>query len=323
MKTTHTQARQCQIQLLAVLVAGIGLLAAAGLWRWDLARAIYLSDAKNIVLNGAIVVVFAAGIWQLIQAFGHYDFEEKQVAEFLSTLARRDDIDAALAAIAPRAIIAGRCEQIKDLFDRRVPIHHGALAAIMVAEQGTRITFARFVNNVLILTGVFGTIVSLVFALAGAGRTLGSAVPTEGMALMLSGMNTALTTTVTAITCFFVFSYFYGKLTDVQTHVFGRIENAVLVHVIPRFAFDAEAINHQTAQLIRQLEAMVVEVRHSTGSIAQTLAAVTAHNARSLEKLEALIAGHNEQVAGTGKVIQGLERLHETLVEGFRLNPKR
>jgi hypothetical protein len=56
------------------------------------------------------------------------------------------------------------------------------------------------------LTGIFGTIVSLIFALVGAGRTLGSAVLTEGMAIMLSGMNTALTTTATAITCFFIYS---------------------------------------------------------------------------------------------------------------------
>ncbi|MDA8134023.1 MAG: hypothetical protein M0T82_05320 [Desulfobacteraceae bacterium] len=80
-------------------------------------------------------------------------------------------------------------------------------------------------------------------------------MPTEGMAIMLSGMNTALTTTATAITCFFIYSYFYGKLTDVQTHVFSVVEKTVLIHIIPRFAFDTETVNHQTAQLIGELKA--------------------------------------------------------------------
>ncbi|OGR21467.1 MAG: hypothetical protein A3J85_06985 [Desulfobacula sp. RIFOXYA12_FULL_46_16] len=146
-------------------------------------------------------------------------------------------------------------------------------------------------------------------------------MPTEGMALMLSGMNTALTTTATAITCFFVYSYFYGKLTDVQTHLFSAVEKAVLIHIIPRFAFDTEAVNHQTARLIGQLRALITEVQKGTGGILETLAGLTSRDDRLMEKLDTLIAHQDSQLAGTGKVIEGLERLHDLTAEGFRLKP--
>ena len=147
-------------------------------------------------------------------------------------------------------------------------------------------------------------------------------MPTEGMALMLSGMNTALTTTATAITCFFVYSYFYGKLTDVQTHLFSAIEKAVLIHIIPRFAFDTEAVNHQTAQLIRQLRTLIIEVQKGTSGIHETLAGLTTHNVRHMEKLDTLIACQDNHLAGTGKVIDRLERIEDVMAEGFRLKPR-
>lgn len=323
MKRFQTQSQLCRVHLLAVLAAGVAGIAAISLLSWDFVRDVYMSDAKNILLNGAIVVVFASGVWKLLQAFAIYGFEEKQLAEFNSRMARSADAEEVFATISPGAIIARRYDEIKGLFERRVPIHHGALSAIMVAEQSLWSSFPRFVNNVLILTGVFGTIVSLIFALVGAGRTLGATVPTEGMAMMLSGMNTALTTTATAITCYFVYSYFYGRLTDIQTHLFNQIERAVLIHVIPNFAFDTDAVNHQTSQLIRQLQELIAEMQKGTGFIAETLSGINSHNAQNLEKLDALLLRHDNQIAGTGRVVERLEQLQDVLVEGFRLNPQR
>nr|NJM02222.1 hypothetical protein [Desulfobacula sp.] len=321
MRTFQTQSQACRTCLLAVLIIGIAVVAAVCFRRWDLVRDIYLTDVKNMVLNGAILVLFALGTGHLIRAFGRYDFEEKQVAKFIQRIQTGIPEKEWRDAAAPRSIIARRYAEIEDLFERRVPIHQGALSAIMMAEQSALSSFPRFVNNVLILTGVFGTIVSLIFALVGAGRTLEAAVPTEGMALMLSGMNTALTTTATAITCFFVYSYFYGKFTDVQTHLFSAVEKAVLIHIIPRFAFDTEAVNHQTAQLIGQLRTLITEVRKGTGGILETLAGLTSRDDRLMEKLDTLIARQDSHLAGTGKVIEGLERLHDVMAEGFRLKP--
>ena len=96
----------------------------------------------------------------------------------------------------------------------------------------------------------------------------------------------------------------------------------MLIHIIPRFAFDTEAVNHQTAQLIGQLRALIIEVQKGTGGILDTLAGLTTHNVRHMEKLDTLIAGQDNHLAGTGKVIDGLERLQDVMAEGFRLKPK-
>jgi hypothetical protein len=321
MGALHTRSRRCRIHLLAVLLAVAIGLAAMSFWRWDLIRVIYLSDAKNIVLNGAVLMVFAAGVLKLLQAFAHYDLEEKQLAGFIRNRQSGADIDAFFDAAAIPSIIGQRYAEIKALFERRVPIHHGALSAIMVAEQSVWSSFPRFVNNVLILTGVFGTIVSLLFALAGAARTLGSDVPAEGVTLMLSGMNTALNTSVTAMTGFFIYAYFYGRLTNLQTFIFSGIERAVLVHIVPRFAFDTEAINHQTVQLIGQLHRLILEVQKSTGSMAGVLTGFSAHNAQILAKLDDMVRADDRQVDAAGKIAQRLEQLQDTMAEGFRLQP--
>lgn len=86
MRTFQTQSQACRTRLLAVLVIGIAAVAAVCFRRWDLVRDIYLTDVKNMVLNGAILVLFALGTGHLIRAFGRYDFEEKQVAKFIQRI---------------------------------------------------------------------------------------------------------------------------------------------------------------------------------------------------------------------------------------------
>ena len=202
----NTRGHKTLIQMLIILVAGICFCVFLSLWKAELFQRIYLSDDKTYILNGVILLLFLMGITQLIRGLHHYDFEEKQAAVFVQNknngLTEKD----LLINLSPRSIIANRYFTIKNLFDRRVPINHSAISSIMMAEESLYQSFPKFVNNVLILTGVFGTIISLIFALVGASNILQTALPGEGMGLMLGGMNTALTTTATAIVCFFFFT---------------------------------------------------------------------------------------------------------------------
>jgi hypothetical protein len=301
------------ISLASVLIA----VAVVGVWRWELVRSIYFIDAKTIILNGIIFLIFISGVGYLIRAYVHCRFEEGQVEAFIRD---KENGEFSPASLLPATLIAQRYETIRELHQRRVPIHHGALAAIMAAEESLHQSYPRFVNNVLILTGVFGTIVSLIFALVGATSILGTADPGKGMEVMLLGMNTALTTTATAIVCFFLFTYFYHRLTDIQNYLFGRLEEAVLVHIVPEFAFDTEAIQYKTEQLIRELRRLVTELSNGADFIQQSLEGINRHNEATLQKTEAMIDKHDHQLDKTEALLMKLEKIRDVLVDGFRLN---
>ena len=317
MVNSTTKSQKSLINMLIILIVVFGSLAVASLWKSELVREIYFIDDKTIILNGIIFLLFFMGVIHLIRSFVHYSFEEKQIRTFVSDkeLGNEDFIE----NISTESIIAKRYFTVKNLYDRQVPIHHGAISSIMIAEESLYQSFPKFVNNVLILTGVFGTIVSLIFALVGASSVLQTALPGAGMGVMLSGMNTALTTTATAIVCYFLFTYYFQRLTDVQTYVFGRVEEAVLIHIVPEFSFDSEAMNFKTELLIKELQKLVKEMKKGSGFIQDSLAGLNEHNQDYIEKLAALISGHEHQLAKTEHVATKLESIKEVLVDGFRL----
>ena len=188
--------------MLIILIVVFGFLIIGSIWQSELVRRIYFIDNKTIILNGIIFLLFFIGVIHLIRSFVHYSFEEKQIQTFISEKELGNEV--LIDTFPADSIIAKRYSTVKDLYDRQVPIHHGAISSIMIAEESLHQSFPKFVNNVLILTGVFGTIVSLIFALVGASSVLQTALPGEGMGVMLLGMNTALTTTATAIVCYFI-----------------------------------------------------------------------------------------------------------------------
>lgn len=302
-----------------VLAVSIGACAVISLWKLEIVKDIYFADVKTYILNGVIVLLFGLGLGQLVRGFRHYAVEEQELARFVVGRADGIECEGILADPDDTTLIARRYFTVKDLFRRGVPINHSAISSIMVAEESLYQSFPRFVNNVLILTGVFGTVSSLIFALIGASNVLQSALPGEGMGVMLLGMNTALTTTATAIVCYFFFTYFYQKLTDVQTHLFSQIERAVLIHVIPEFAFDSESINHQTQSLVREVRKLIGRLHDGVGNIEQTLTGLGAHNDAQMEKWDTVLGRQDalqEQVNG---ILSYSKELQRVLVEGFRL----
>jgi hypothetical protein len=316
MKTRKTKSELALIQMVTMLLLVLGLLAAIALWNREMVEKIYFADRKTIVLNGFIFLMFITGVIYLIRAYAHCRAEERHLERFISDTQRGEFAPENLPA---RSLIARRYDTIKNLYDRGVPIDHGAIAAIMVAEESLYQSYPKFVNNVLILTGVFGTVVSLIFALVGAGSVLANALPGEGIGVMLLGMNTALTTTATAIVCFFLFTYFYQRFNDIQTYLFSKLEEAVLVYIIPEFAFDSDALNYKTERLIKELGAVVAELKKGTDFIQASLADLNRFHDDSNRRLDVLIARQDSQLEKADAVADRLETVKAVLEDGFRL----
>jgi hypothetical protein len=282
--------------------------AAAGLavWKFDLLNQIYLRDQLTplgIAANGFILLLFAAGVLTMVAILLRYAREERALAEFASNL--EIELDDPTAGTPANTVIQRRYQTLVRLAETHAPINHGALASALVADESTRVSFPKFVNNILILTGVFGTILALSIALVGASDMLASSVDSGGMGLVVHGMSTALSTTITAILCYLYFGYFYLKLNDVQTRFLSSVEQLTTTYLVPRFEVRTEGVLNRFGALLDAVAELVKRMELSQ----RTFEAV------ELNLLNALTA-YSDRVADMARDV---ERIEEILRAGFRL----
>jgi hypothetical protein len=193
-----------------------------------------------------------------------------------------------------------------SLHRQGAPINHAALASTLVARESTTISLPKFINNILILTGVFGTIVSLSIALVGASNILDTDQQQAGdMGMVIHGMSTALSTTITAIVCYLIYGYFYIKLTDAQTHVLSGVEQVTTVYLLPRYHHTPESIVHEVAGLVRELRGVASEMRSAQSDYAD-----------AGSRLHSLVATLEQRVTPVSEDLRSIKRV---LRDGFRL----
>ncbi|MEJ2425634.1 MAG: hypothetical protein P8101_14450, partial [Candidatus Thiodiazotropha sp.] len=164
-----------------------------------------------------------------------------------------------------------------------------------------------FINNILILTGVFGTIVSLSIALIGASDLLATSVDVGGMGMVVHGMSTALSTTITAIVCYLVFGYFHLKLGDVQTNLISAVEQVTVNELIPRFQVQTDSALYEFTGLVRSLQELVNQMNHSQ----QTFENIEKQMLESLEGVDARNEAMHNDLAEIKHILKLGFRLHE------------
>ena len=205
MTNRQLSAQSVFIQLIAVLV----VLAIIVLWQKDFLYELYLGRNQSrigLIINAAIGVLFALGIIRICLLLKFYQQQAEQIAHFSENVRRDTELT---RSVDRNSLVGMRYTAFRQSQLLKSPINHSALASVSVAEESSRLGFPKFVNNVLILTGVFGTIVSLSIALLGASDMIGSTTEIGGLGTVIQGMSSALSTTMTAIIAFFIFSYFY------------------------------------------------------------------------------------------------------------------
>ena len=238
---------------------------ALAVWKFDLINAVYFKDQltqTGLVINGAILALFGVGLLRTVGILLSYMREEAALARFVRNLEKRPDIDP-IKGVSTGSIIARRYATLRRLHEARTPINQNALAATLVASESTRNGLPRYINNILILSGVFGTIVSLSMALIGASDVLENAISATGMGLVIHGMSTALSTTITAIVCYVFFGYFYQRMTDSQTNLISAVEQVTTTYLMPRFQVQTDSVLYEFTGLIRSLQGLVDQLQKS------------------------------------------------------------
>jgi hypothetical protein len=257
----------------------------------------------GLMINGAIMLVFLLGLAKVVMALLHYMREETALARFVRQL--DGDPKKLFKGVSRKSIIARRYNTLQELSDRHARINHSALASTLLAFEGARISFARYVSNILILTGVFGTIVSLSIALVGASNLLDTAQDTANMGLVIHGMSTALSTTITAILCYLFYGYFYIKLGDAQAHLLGGVEEVTSVRLLPTFSKDSASMLHEVAGLISGLRKAAEQMKTVQGEYAE-----------AGSRLQAIAETLDKRVQGTADELGHIKAI---LRDGFRL----
>ena len=276
------------------------------IWQQDFLYAVYAENQVTQVglfINGGIGLLFFAGIYQIVREFRRLESEETALNQTLSNLENKR---AALEGVRAESLIANRYETLVDLHQQHAVINHSALAATVVALESSRVSFPKFGHNVLILTGVFGTVVSLSIALLGASDVIVSTTETGGLGMIIHGMSTALSTTMTAIFAYLFFGYFYLRLMDAQTHVVSSLESSTTRILLPMFQIEPEKAAEQLSQIVKTAAALVERLDQSQASYAEVAA-----------DLRNLFVSYRDEMQRNS---DGLTKMTKVLREGFRLD---
>ena len=257
----------------------------------------------GLIINGGILLLFLIGMLKIALALAFYAREEQSLAAMIEALDAGNSDPA--EALPPSAIIARRFSAMRRLHEQHTPINHNAMAAALLAAESTRSGTPRFINNILILGGVFGTIVSLSIALIGASDMLENAISSTGMGLVIHGMSTALTTTITAILCYVLHGYFFNALGDAQTRLLGQIEEITATRLMPMFQIEQKTIDYRIADLLRAMADMLKRMDDGQSGVL----AITGRLEALLEKLENERSETRAQLADVRRLLR----------EGFRL----
>ncbi len=291
------------LQFIVVCVATLILLALNYSFIWSF----YFENQQTntgLIINGAIAALLVFGLSNILYQLVYYRSEEAAMARLVHNIeGLKKDLTEGLR---PSSVISQRYHTMQSIHAADGELNHGALASMLNADQSTRFGLVRFINNILILTGVFGTIVSLSIALLGASDLIESATGSlGGMGLVIYGMSTALSTTMTAIVSYLLFGYFFNRLTDVQTHFLSGVEQLTLVYLMPRFAKTGSNMEGKLGELIKSL-VLVTDKMSQTQETYQD----------SANTLQANIEFHQQMLQNLSGDLQQVKQL---LREGFRL----
>ncbi len=321
-------------------------------WNYDFIDQFYFQNQQTqtgILINSSIAGLLVFGLSNILFHLIRYKREEQAIAAFVNNI---ESLNPDLTEDLPKgSIITKRYSTMKSIQSANGEINHSALAAMLTADESTHFGLVKFINNILILTGVFGTIVSLSIALLGASDLIDSAAGSlGGMGLVIHGMSTALSTTITAILSYALFGYFYTRLNDVQTHLLSGVEHLTSVYLLPQMVKTTEDVAYDVDELVKSVRDVVNNLKltqeiyqssaHALQDNIATNQAQISHLSNDLSEIKSLLTDNVERTqefynfsaqtlqenASSNqqqkvKLFSDMSEIKSLLREGFRLQP--
>lgn len=306
LKNINTQYSLTLLQIVLLLTAmGVGV------WFYRQPMMEFFAHTQagtlGLVLNGAIVVIFLIGLARMIIMFVGYSREQAVLRRFVKRA--QENAASPTYALSESALIVERYNAVQTITRQHAEVNQAALAATLVAGQSAQFTLIRYVNSILILAGVLGTVISLAVALMGAAGLMNSPESMKSMWDIIGGMSNSLSTTVTSIICYVFFAYFYLCLQDARTQLLANIEDVTSLYILPRFK-QTEG-NH----LMQDVAKLVSELR----TAAETVNQVQNRFLQAGERLQLAVGDLQTAVAQSG---DNIRVIRESVREGFRLDAK-
>jgi len=206
----------------------------------------------GMIINAVIVGLFLLGLFRIVMVLFRYISEHQIILKLVELL--KENATNPASRIGENSLIAQRYNAIRWVSKQGAPINHAAMAASTNALENSRLTLIRFVHSTLILAGVFGTVVSLSMALIGSAGLLNSPEGVKEMGTIISSMSSALSSTVTAIVCFFIFAYFYLRLNDARIQLLTSVEDVTSLYLLPKITHTEDAMVGQVTELTKALK---------------------------------------------------------------------
>ena len=278
------------LQALGALLLLAGLLAS----QRQLLEELYfgpLSTDIGLIVNAVIAALFLASLVRMLFLLLRYLREERAIAEFLEQL----DFGLSSTGLEPieDSLAVRRYRLLQQAGNGAGPIEQPALAGLLWQQEQARLGLVRLVHSVLILLGVFGTVASLSLSLVGAAELFTAPQSVDGITVVVRGMATALSTTMTAIAAYLVLAFVFSRLSVAQAHVCQRIETLTLSRLLPMASRLSGDLAADLGRLVAELQAV----------------------AKSL--------GEARDALGAERLRAELERIRATLQAGFRLERER
>ena len=306
LKNINTQYSLTLLQIVLLLTAmGVGV------WFYRQPMMEFFAHTQagtlGLVLNGAIVVIFLIGLARMIIMFVGYSREQAVLRRFVKRA--QENAASPTYALSESALIVERYNAVQTITRQHAEVNQAALAATLVAGRSAQFTLIRYVNSILILAGVLGTVISLAVALMGAAGLMNSPESMKSMWDIIGGMSNSLSTTVTSIICYVFFAYFYLCLQDARTQLLANIEDVTSLYILPRFK-QTEG-NH----LMQDVAKLVSELR----TAAETVNQVQNRFLQAGERLQLAVGDLQTAVAQSG---DNIRVIRDSVREGFRLDAK-